>query len=266
MRKLFHCVLFIPAMICAPLSGVQALEDDWKTFPAAGLSGMEIYTEAGSISVEVSSDPAVGVEITGNDPRKCRLTVKPKGKKLILRAEQIGRSYFLPDNNCSASFAVSAPAALALNAVAGSGDVRVLGRSAAVAVESGTGEISVRSVTGDFKAATGSGGITGDVCARSVRVAGGAGSVDLTGLCGSASVWTGAGKVVMQWDRVPLSGKARVVTGSGSITLTFPRKAGLQVKLESAVNAVKNEFKDKGKFAVSAESGAGRISVLKAAK
>ena len=73
--------LFILAVICAPLAGAYASENEQKVFPAAGLTGMEISAETGVISVDGSTDSAVRVGITENDAQKCRLTMKTEGKK-----------------------------------------------------------------------------------------------------------------------------------------------------------------------------------------
>lgn len=257
--------LFVLAVICAAPAGVCALETEQKVFPAAGLAGMEISAETGSVSVDTSSDSAVRVGITDNDPQKCRLTMKIDGKKLVLRAEHLKKSFFFSDNSCPAGFEVSAPAALALSAETGTGDIVVSRRNADIAVGSGTGDISLRSVSGDLKSENGTGSLTGEVCAKNVRIDGGTGRVALTGLCGSARVDAGTGSVTLQWKKVPPAGEARVETGTGAITMTFPREAGLKVKLESGTGATENEFENNGKFLVSAESGTGGISVLKAA-
>ena len=258
--------LFILAIICAPLAGAYASENEQKVFPAAGLTSMAISAETGSVSVNSSSSGAVRVEIKDNDAQKCRLTAKIEGKELILKAEKIKEGSFLSDSNCHAGFDVSAPAALALDAFTGTGDVSISGRSADVTVKSGTGDVSVRSISGDLRVGNGTGSLTGDVCANNVRVDGGTGRVNLTGLCGSARVDTGTGSVALQWKKVPPEGEARVDTGVGSITMTFPREAQLNVKLDSGLGATKNEFENSGKFSVSADSGVGRISVLKEAK
>jgi uncharacterized protein (AIM24 family) len=52
----------------------------------------------------------------------------------------------------------------------------------------------------------------------------------------------------------------------GEITMTFPWEAELNVNINSGIGSTKNEFENSGKFSVSAESGTGRIYVLKAEK
>lgn len=258
--------LLVLTFVCVPLTCSYALESERRSFPAAGLAAMEISAETGAIRVDASSGNIVDVTVTGNDPQKCRLTMKIDGKKLILKAEHIKKNGFFSDNSCPAGFEVSAPAALKLRAGTGTGEIRVSGLSGEAAVASGTGDISVHSLTGSLKAENGAGTLTGDVCAAEVRVAGGVGRVELEELCGSVRVNGGTGSVALQWKKVPAAGEARVNTGTGDITMTFPREAGLQVKLDSGMGSKTNEFGNTGKFLVSAKSGMGTISVLKAVK
>ncbi|MDO8803699.1 MAG: DUF4097 family beta strand repeat-containing protein [Elusimicrobiota bacterium] len=267
--------MFLCSAQLAPLYGA---ENEQKTFPAAGLTGMYIAAETGAIGVEGSAKGDVQVEITENDPEKCLLTMGAEGGRLVLKAE--GRSVTqakgwrnifgviktdLVRANCPAGFKVSAPSSLGLEAKSGTGAVSVTGRDADVSLENGTGNITLSKVSGNIDVNSGTGDLTGEVCAKRLTVKGGTGAVELKGLCGAAQVETGTGAVDLRWARLPAAGEVSAVTGTSAISLVFPRKAKLSANLVSGTGSISNEFENSGVFRVSAQSGTGSISVKKAA-
>lgn len=259
--------LLLALAVCTPLAAA-ASEVEVKLFPAAALERMEIYAETGAINVKTSTGTQVRVEITDNDPRKCAITSKVDGKKLVLRAEQIKKSRFFSSSgdNCKAAFTVYAPAALPVSAESGAGALDVSGRSGETSLKSGVGSVSVHAVSGGLDIKTGVGSVTGDACGGNLRIDAETGSVDLTGLCGPLRVETGVGTVALEWKKAPEKGEVRVKTETGKISLTFPAGTSLSANLKTGVGSIKNEFKDKGGLSVYAKSGVGSISVVKADK
>jgi hypothetical protein len=261
--------LLLALAVCTPLAAFAA-EAEVKLFPAAGLTGMDISAGGGDITVNASTGSQVRVEITDNDPQKCRLTMKVDGGRLVLKAEQLKKgSFFRPathEDNCDASFTVSAPAGLELKARSGVGSVTVNGRSGASLLDSGTDSVTVHAVSGELKINTGTGGVKGDACGGTLRVNSGTGDVELTGLCGPASVHSGTGSVSLAWAKVPAKGEVEVKSGTSDINLTFPADASLSLKLKAGTGSVKSEFDTKAGLLVTATSGTGSVRVLKAAK
>lgn len=261
-------------LIAAAAAGCAAGEV--KTFPAAGLAGINVATDSGAVSVTARESAEISVEVLEPAPDRCRVTMAAEGGRLRLEAE--GIKYRPPASwsnlfgllgrgektDCHTGFKVLAPAGLPLVAASGTGDMEISGLTGALALRSGTGDMRLSKVTGDLGVKTGTGDLSGEICAKSAEVRGGTGEVRLTGLCGSADVKTGTGGVKLAWGKLPAAGYARAVTGTADIELTFPAGAALGVIMNSGTGSLKNEFDGKGGFEVNARSGTGDISVLKA--
>lgn len=254
---MFKTMAFV--FLCsAQLGPLYGAENERMIFPSADLSGLYVATETGAITVDGVPKGDVLIEIADNEPEKCRLTAAVEGGKIVLKAEgkpapaTLGWKNFLSFfnkrkemHNCRAGFKVSAPAALNLDAVSGTGDIHLSKLSGSIDVNSGTG------------------GLTGEVCAGQLNVKSGTGAVKLKGLCGLARVKSGTGAVTLHWAKAPASGEVLVETGTSDISLVFPRGAGFTAALVSGTGSINNEFKAGGGFTVSAKSGTGGISVKK---
>lgn len=267
-----NAVMLVSLLIALPAARCAAGEI--KTFPLAGVTGLNVATETGPVIV-TGTEGKIAVDITGNDePEKCLITTEIVDGVLTLKAEGVPAPrawknlYGLVSNSdersdCRAGFAVYAPAALPLEAKSGTGTLRVSGRSAPVLVKSGTGDISVSALTGSLVFKSGTGRLFGEACAPSLEVKSGTGDVDLKGLCGTAEVKSGTGEVRLAWAKAPASGEVLVNTGTADIDLAFPEGTKLAASLKSGTGAVANDFAAGGNLAVTAKSGTGDVALRK---
>ncbi|HNW42860.1 MAG TPA: DUF4097 family beta strand repeat-containing protein [Elusimicrobiales bacterium] len=266
------------AVIClVPATAVYCAAPEIKTFPAAGIQSLRVETGAGDILVE-GAPGDIRVEVTGEEPGKCLLTMKAEAGIFLVRAEDdpaaatkrgFWRSLFggfHGENGCQAGFKVSAPAALPLSAANGSGEIYISGRDGDVSAGNGSGHIKAEKITGNLDVKNGSGGLSGAGCPKSLRARTGSGGITFTGLCGPVNAAAGSGNIELKWTGVPPAGEVSARTGSGDITMVFPPSAAIAAKLDNGSGSIRNDFVNGGKFPVSAGAGSGNISLLKAVK
>lgn len=264
----FLAVCAVSAGYCAPA--------ETKTFPAAGLAGIYASAETGNVFVSGGAAGDISVEISDNDPGKCILTSKVEGGRLLLKAEGIRlpapKSWrnlygFLKrpgkKQDCPVNFRISSPSSVLLDVENGTGATDISAISSDVKIQSGTGRVYVRGLTGGLDIDTGTGPVEGAACVKDLRLRNGTGKIKLAGLCGPASAETGTGNLDLEWAKVPASGQVRVESGTGAVRLAFPAAAKLSASLTSGTGAVTNEFGNAGGFPVTVESGTGAVSLLK---
>lgn len=210
-------VLLTAAVLGAALAA-RAEGGTKREFPANGVKELRIEAESGPI--EVRAGAKIEVEVVENKkPDLCRLTLEIRGGTLFLKAESAQR-WFVPHEGCGAGFRVSAPAALPLDAKAGSGGVLAAGRAGAVRLRAGSGGVVLDGASGAADLSAGSGKISGTLSGR-LTAKSGSGGVELKGLTSGADVKSGSGGVTLAWAKAP-SGSVDVACGSGSVRLVFP--------------------------------------------
>jgi len=245
-------------------------EGDVKTFPAKDIKGISATTEVGPVTV-AGAPGDIKVEVFGNLPDTCVLTMGVRDGRLLLKAEssktlKVKGAFGFGGKwvDCAAGFKISAPSGVNLEAKSGTGKIGVSGITGTVSVKSGTGAVALSALAGKVEVDSGTGEIFGELCAKQLTVKGGSVKVALKGLCGPVEIGTGTGSVALDWLKAPASGTARIKTGTADITVTFPAGAAVGATLKSGTGSIKNEFAGDGPFQLQAKSGTGDISVLKA--
>lgn len=216
-----------------------------KSFPAAGIEALDIDTAAGNITV-MAGNTGIAVEVTRFDPERCILTMEPKDKTFVLKAETKVRTGWF-SKGCEAGFKVTAPAGMRVSANTGAGNLNVSGIKGALALDTGAGSISLDAVSGEVQANTGAGSIRGTLSST------------------KADLHTGAGSISLAWKKSPAGGLIKADTGTGSVRLSFPAGTRLESDLSTGVGSASNQFGDtKGAgLRVSATSGVGSVSLVK---
>ena len=113
----------------------------------------------------------------------------------------------------------------------GSGSVSVGGLDGDLSVDTGSGSVSVGAVTGDADVDTGSGSVRVESVSGRLAVRTGSGSVTAGEVDGSAVIGTGSGSVTVT---VGSSGPVEVRTGSGSATVDVPQRSDWDVDLDGS--------------------------------
>ena len=261
--------LIISALLAVGGSGFCA-EETVKTFPAKDITGIFAATEVGPITV-AGAPGDIKVEVFGNLPDTCVLTMGVLDGRLLLKAESsktlkvkgpfgFGGKWV----DCAAGFKVSAPSGINFEARSGTGKIGVSGITGMVYVKSGTGAVALSALAGKVDVDSGTGEIFGELCAKRLTVKGGTGKVNLKGLCGPAEITTGTGRVSLEWIKVPAAGSASVKSGTADISMVFPAGAAVGASLKSGTGSIKSDFGTTGGFLVTGKSGTGDVSALKA--
>lgn len=237
-------ILALAVLACA--SGAKASEGTLtKSFPAAGIEALKIDTPAGNIAVKAGKGE-LAVEVTRFDPERCVLTMEPKGKTFVLKAESKPRTGWFA-KGCEAGFQVTAPATARVSADSGAGSLAMAGLKGALTLNTGAGSISLDGVSGELQANTGAGSIRGTLSSA------------------NADVYTGAGSIGLVWPKSPVHGRIKADTGTGSVRISFPEGTKLEADLSTGVGSARNDFDDtKGAgLRVTAATGVGSVSLVK---
>jgi hypothetical protein len=212
-------ILLTAAVLGAALS-VRAESEVKREFPADGIKRIQIL--AGSGPIEVRAGKKIEVEVVENKkPDLCLLTMEARGGILFLKAEN-AKVWFVPHEGCGAGFRVSAPAALPLDAMAGSGDIALDGMSGETVLAAGSGNVS--------------GTLSGRLTAKL-----GSGRLALKGLTSGAVAKTGSGDVSLTWAKASVE-SVSVKSGSGNVLLVFPAGTKLQANQLSGSGTAVNKL------------------------
>lgn len=161
-----------------------------------------VDSRAGDVDIAPSTDNRVSIErrLEWSTSRP-EVTERRDGDTLVLSSKCGGFS-ILFFNRCTVSYTIRVPASVEVDIDSGSGDVRVRDLTGGVTVRTGSGDVTVGNAGGRLDVRTG------------------AGSIRATGLGGDAAMRTGSGSLTATWTTVPRSVDAR--TGSGDLTVTVP--------------------------------------------
>ena len=128
----------------------------------------------------------------------------------------------------------------------GSGDVRLDRIAGNLNIDTGSGEITVGSVSGgDIRIDTGSGNVEADRLDGSrVLIDTGSGEVSVGHLAGRSRINTGSGDVAVGMDA---GYDLEVDTGSGEVTITLPRNAGAELAISGGDVSIDRDFDFNGR-------------------
>jgi Putative adhesin len=220
---------------------------DDRTEEAAGIT--EVRFEGGSGNLTVRRDEGRQIQIH----RKVRYT----GEKPGATDRRDGSALVVSTrcgSNCSVDYTITVPAGMNVNGHNGSGDVNLTG-VAAVALDVGSGNVTIHDASGPVATRTGSGDIeladvTGNVTANT-----GSGNMKLTRITGEVIAATSSGDV----NGSELNGtKTSARTGSGNVTLTLGKPQG--VFAETSSGDIRLKVPDASYKVVTAASS-GNVSV-----
>jgi DUF4097 and DUF4098 domain-containing protein YvlB len=211
--------LFRPARALAAEGGFE------RTLQTTGAVAIELTTQSGNVEVETGSSGQVQIvahikssSLFGGDDaeRIQRIAAKPP----IQQTGNEIRIGVLDDpelrHNLSISYALKVPPDTQLRSHTGSGRQSVAGLLGPVELESGSGDLELRSIGSAVRASTGSGNLTIDQIRGSVRAKTGSGSIHAMGVGGGFEGSSGSGGMVVEQTA---GGAVRADTGSGSLNL-----------------------------------------------
>lgn len=217
-------------------------------FDTADLREVVIENTSGNITIGTTEVAKAAVKtLKKNFTENCKLTVEKTGKKLSII---MGRAKLLSTEICEGDIEVRLPAAAQKARLA-------------LALQLGSGEISISKVTAavDFK--IGSGKFFADGVFFKVDGLTGSGNVNIRGLTGDTTVKTGSGDISLQWDKSPTKGNVDLKVGSGNAVLLFPKGTKLKSSFSAARGELVNEIGDnpKSDFRVKMTAGSGNLAI-----
>ena len=236
-----------------------------KTLQVSGSVNLDLTTGSGEVQIRTSSSNQVVIHGTvrssnwwgGGDAEAAVRSVESNPP-----IEQSGNSirvgYNLPEDakhHVSIAYEVTVPADTALAVNTGSGDISVEGVRSSAKLHTGSGGIRARDLGPQSRMETGSGSIRADSVAAPMYANTGSGSItgDLTG-SGDVEVHTGSGGI----DIRGVSGGLRARTGSGHIAVDGAVKGPWQ--LHAGSGSVRMALNSGGSgFDLNVHTGSGSI-------
>jgi hypothetical protein len=204
MKKLLAvCIPTLLLSACVIHVGNSSAAEDLKhqqrqlQLNAAGLSELKAETEAGDlkiIGVKGLTQIEVVADLYSSEDRPFTLSLEKQGSAAVLKAVGGSCSGMCTGSSAYADLIVKVPAELALALEDGSGDISIEGLSSDLVIEDGSGNLTVQ------------GG-------RNLVLEDGSGNVSLTQLTGNLTVEDGSGDLFIQ----QVKGMVSVSDGSGDI-------------------------------------------------
>jgi DUF4097 and DUF4098 domain-containing protein YvlB len=261
--KLHVCLMgaIVLAASVAALARAEGAFD--RTLTVSGAVNFDLTTGSGSVTVKTGGGNQVVIHgrVTSSDWWGGESDSAVKSVQSNPPIEQNGSSirvgYNLPEDakrHVAISYEVTVPPDTSLAVNTGSGEISVDGVRASSKLHTGSGSIRAHDLGRDSRMETGSGSIHADSVAAPMYASTGSGSIqaDLTG-SGDVDVHTGSGSI----DVRGLNGGMRARTGSGHISVDGNVKSGWQ--LHSGSGGVRMALGTSNGFELNAHTGSGSI-------
>jgi hypothetical protein len=136
------------------------------------------------------------------------------------------------------------PNARPLHLRTSTGDAELFGAAASIDFRSSAGDVQLEVIRPlqSLMARTASGDVSLTGGARLVRVDTASGRIWLRNLSGSADVSTSTSKITLSWDRLEPSATVRIRSSSGRVQLVVPAEIRPQGTLRTTTGSVRSEF------------------------
>ncbi|MCP2262002.1 putative adhesin [Streptoalloteichus tenebrarius] len=154
---------------------------------------------------------------------------------------------------CGLDYDVVVPRDVTVSGGDGSGDIEIVGLAGAT-IGVGSGDVTVRDVSGPVSVDANSGEVVVERAGASVRVRGGSGDVRLDGVAGSVDVDAESGKLVGRG----LRGETTARMGSGDIDLTLSEQKTVHARASSGAVRIRVP---QGRYRVNTTTSSGSRTV-----
>ena len=263
--------------VSAGNSAEMSAKADITTFPVKGITSVDIQTNSGLIDVKASQIAGIRVEQLPDNARVCDVTMKIKGKKLILKALVKEGNY----SNIKTGFRIKLPSDIKIIAKSNSGDINIRNIEKNVNVEAKSGDIKIRNIAGSIKAKTNSGDINILKVKKNVKVEAKSGDIKIQNITGSVKAKTNSGDIALNnvsggleartnsgdikgiFKSTKTSKKVNLKTTSGDVSARFPKNSIIAVDAETNSGKIHNEFSGKTGLPLTVRINSGNISIVK---
>ena len=215
-------------------------------------SPISLYVEIGKGSVQiVAADVTEShVEVTGRDADQVQ--VERSGDEITIVAPRQRTGFLRGDPDLDVVATVPSDSALAVRT--GSADVSVRGTVSACHLKSGSGDVRLESLDRPSSIETGSGDVRVDEARAELRIKSGSGDITIGHVSAALSVSTGSGDV----EIAATDGPAVVKTGSGDLRVVDART---DVSLTTGSGDLVIDTASRGRFSAKGASTDIRIGV-----
>jgi hypothetical protein len=224
------------ALLAVALAG-PAFADEWsQSYDVGNAPRLDIQTHDANIFVTGDTTGTIEVSITtkgidlGEDG--LLLKIKQDGDKISLELKPADRSFW--GRRYSAEVEVRVPRGTRLDLNTGDGNIDVRSLAASAHLATGDGNISVKDMEGNLTTSTGDGNITTSDFSGDITASTGDGNIEASGRFGQVDVHTGDGQVeLVAQQGSEMSGSWSVRTGDGRVTLHLPSDMAADVDLHT---------------------------------
>ncbi len=231
------CFTFIVTDESAPTVQTDApadvLFDESFSVRDGGALAVDLGSEAVVVKTVSGSRARVVVEGRGRDAvqefQRRRFTARAVRRGLEVKTDPPRRTSGRADARFTVTVEVPRRFDVALDV--GSGSVSVGSLDGDLSVDTGSGSVSVGHIRGDVAIDTGSGSVRAESVSGALEVDTGSGAVRVGEVGGRATVDTGSGGVTLT---VGGNGPVEVDTGSGSATVLVPERSNWEVDLDGS--------------------------------
>ena len=277
MKKVIFSIMMCIMAVSAGNSAEMNAKADITNFPVKGITSVDIQTNSGLIDVKASQIAGIRVEQLPDNARVCDVTMKIKGKKLILKALVKEGNY----SNIKTGFRIKLPSDIKIIAKSNSGDINIRNIEKNVNVEAKSGDIKIRNIAGSIKAKTNSGDINILKVKKNVKVEAKSGDIKIQNITGSVKAKTNSGDIALNnvsggleartnsgdikgiFKSTKTSKKVNLKTTSGDVSARFPKNSIIAVDAETNSGKIHNEFSGKTGLPLTVKTNSGNISIVK---
>ena len=277
MKKVIFSIMMCIMAVSTGNSAEISAKVDITTFSAKGITSVDIQTNSGLIDVKASQIAGIRVEQLPDNARVCDVTMKIKGKKLILKALVKEGNY----SNIKTGFRIKLPSDIKIIAKSNSGDINIRNIEKNVNVEAKSGDIKIRNIAGSIKAKTNSGDINILKVKKNVKVEAKSGDIKIQNITGSVKAKTNSGDIALNnvsggleartnsgdikgiFKSTKTSKKVNLKTTSGDVSARFPKNSIITVDAETNSGKIHNEFSGKTGLPLTVKTNSGNIAIVK---
>lgn len=133
-------------------------------------------------------------------------------------------------------------------------------------LKSGSGNYSIKEITGNFEIKMGSGDLVIEKSTvKKLDAKSGSGNVKMEGEIHQAEIKLGSGDADVRFAKVPTDGSLSIKSGSGDAQIRLPKDSKISVEFKAGSGKVSNEFENStsAPYSITVKAGSGNLKVSK---
>ncbi|CAE7465134.1 macB [Symbiodinium microadriaticum] len=201
-----------------------------------GIKDIEFSVGSGDANFQKSGSDNVSVKMEHTYNQDYNPTVEKRGSTLVIKEERRQGSY-----RGSSTWTLEIPDGLEVRFNTGSGDISIEDLDGDWNFNSGSGDFTLEDVKGELSINTGSGNVYANNVNGYLSFNTGSGDVEVTGAVGRLSANTGSGNI--RANAITLQAKSSFNTGSGNSAVSFAQSPDYDVSVNTGSGDATVEFR-----------------------